>query len=68
MAHGLGRLTKRQQRDVTNTLNKLSDAGLRVINDKVELDEDILDTVGKQCASFIESIDVAVSERDDSYR
>lgn len=60
ISHGLGHLTRQQQRDADSVKAKLSAVGVPLIAGRVVLDEVVLANAASQCRTFIAQIDVAV--------
>lgn len=63
VAHGLGRLTRRQLRNEQSVKAKLKAAGIIVNNNKIVLSDDNLAEAASACRDFIERLDIAVQLR-----
>lgn len=63
VAHGLGKLTRRQMRSEQSTKAKLIAAGITVDKNKVVLSEDNLAAAASACRDFVERLDLAVQEK-----
>lgn len=63
VAHGLGRLTKRQLRNEQSVKSKLKAAGITVEGDRIILSDKSLLTAALSCRNFIESLDLTVRAR-----
>jgi hypothetical protein len=63
VAHGLGTLTRRQQRSHSSTMTKINRTGISVVNDKVVLEEQDLISAAKACRALISQIDAEVTAK-----
>lgn len=63
VAHGLGKLTRRQLRSGQSVKSKLMAAGITVRNNQVLLSDGSLAAAALACRDFIEKLDLAVQAR-----
>jgi len=63
VAHGLGKLTRRQLKNESGTTSQLRAVGIAVNNQAILLTEDNLQSAALICRDFIERIDLAVQSR-----
>ncbi len=63
VAHGLGKLTRRQLRNEQGVKSKLKAAGIAVNNNTILLSDDSLLAAAAACRDFIERVDIAVQAR-----
>lgn len=63
VAHGLGKLTRRQKKKEQSVRTKLKAVGINVHDDNIVLSDDILAAAAESCRDFIERLDRAVSNR-----
>lgn len=63
VAHGLGKLTRRQLRSEQSVKSKLKGAGITVDDNRVVLTDDSLAAAASACRDFIERLDLAVQAR-----
>ena len=63
VAHGLGKLTRRQLRSEQSVKSKLKTAGIRVGDNRIALSDDSLAAAASACRDFIERLDLAVQAR-----
>jgi hypothetical protein len=63
VAHGLGKLTKRQLRTKQSVKAKLEAAGIRVEDNRIVLSDKSLAAAASACRDFIERLDLAVQAR-----
>jgi hypothetical protein len=63
VAHGLGKLTRRQLRNESGTTSQLRAVGIAVNNQAILLTEENLQSAALICRDFIERIDLAVQRR-----
>ncbi|MCG5216157.1 hypothetical protein [Streptosporangium sp. KLBMP 9127] len=63
VAHGLGKLTKRQMRNEQSVRSKLEAAGIIVDGNTVVLSDESLAEAASACCAFIEKLDLAVQAR-----
>lgn len=63
VAHGLGKLTRRQLRSEQSVKSKLEAAGIIVDDNRIVLSDDNLATAASACRDFIERLDLAVQAR-----
>jgi hypothetical protein len=63
VAHGLGKLTKRQLKNEKSVKSKLKAAGITVDNNRIVLSDDNLAAAASACRDFIEKLDLAVQAR-----
>ena len=63
VAHGLGKLTRRQLRSEQSVKSKLSAAGITVNDNRIVLSDDNLAAAASACRDFIEKLDLAVQSR-----
>ncbi|MFW5469532.1 hypothetical protein ACOCJ4_05740 [Knoellia sp. CPCC 206435] len=61
VAHGLGTLTRRQQKGRSSTMTKINRTGIAVTNDQIVLEERDLLAAAKACRDLILEIDAATS-------
>ncbi|WP_433464060.1 hypothetical protein [Spirillospora sp. CA-128828] len=64
VAHGLGKLTKRQLRNVQSVKSKLAAAGIAVEGTTIVLSDASLAAATSACRDFIERLDLAVQATD----
>jgi hypothetical protein len=60
VAHGLGKLTRRQMRNEQSVKGKLRVAGITVEDSGIVLSDESLASAGSACRDFIERLDLAV--------
>lgn len=60
VAHGLGKLTRRQLRSEQSVKSKLKAAGITVDDNQIVLSDDSLAAAASACRDFIERLDLAV--------
>ncbi|MEU0151542.1 hypothetical protein [Micromonospora fulviviridis] len=63
VAHGLGKLTRRQMRSENSVKSKLKAAGITVEDNRIVLSDDSLAAAASACRDFIERLDLAVQAR-----
>jgi hypothetical protein len=63
VAHGLGKLTRRQLRSEQSVKSKLKVAGIMVEDNRIVLSDDSLAAAASACRDFIERLDLAVQAR-----
>ena len=63
VAHGLGKLTRRQLRNEQSVKSKLKAAGITVEDNRIVLSDDSLAAAASACRDFIEKLDLAVEAR-----
>lgn len=67
VAHGLGRLTRRQQRNQQSVHAKLASCGISVRNGQIIVNDSVLFNAAQTCRSFIERLDAAIEDRPAPY-
>jgi len=63
VAHGLGKLTRRQLRSEQSVKSKLKAADITVDDNRIVLSDDSLAAAASACRDFIEKLDLAVQAR-----
>lgn len=63
VAHGLGKLTRRQLRSEQSVKSKLKAAGITVDDNRIVLSDENLAAAASACREFIERLDIAVQAR-----
>lgn len=63
VAHGLGKLTRRQMRNEQSVKDKLKAVGIIVVDNRVVLSDEILAAAASACRDFIERLDLAVQAK-----
>lgn len=63
VAHGLGRLTRRQLRSEQSVKSKLKAAGIPIEESRIVLSDESLAAAASACRDFIERLDLAVQEK-----
>jgi 3-mercaptopyruvate sulfurtransferase SseA len=63
VAHGLGKLTRRQLRSEQSVKSKLKAAGITVDDNRIVLSDDSLAAAASACRDFIERLDLTVQAR-----
>ncbi|WP_344064410.1 hypothetical protein [Terrabacter lapilli] len=63
VAHGLGTLTRRQQRSHSSTMTKINRTGISIVNDEVVLEEQDLVSAARACRDLIHELDAAVTAK-----
>lgn len=63
VAHGLGKLTRRQLRSERSVKSKLKAAGITIDDNKIVLSDDNLATAASACRDLIERLDLAIQNR-----
>lgn len=68
VAHGLGALTRRQLRNRQSTVSKLQSCGIRLRDNRIVLNDQILFGAAQTCREFIWKLDNAIETRAPDYR